>query len=240
MVHEISQFDIPDRRLLEPEAQPKAGIWMDIGEARVTRTIFGRPRIRVVCERDKKRRAWLLGGLAVILICAAGWQGWAALQRILNTPPPLPLSARIRVGPPVFDSEDFTPASRKQKTQTQILLEGMATHRPPEPRQPPVTAAGKIAAKPANAPLASKDMAPLDAHNSSLTDQMTDQTGMPQPARLPLRLKARAAAASPAAQPAANKAAAAAPAAQPLANESAAVQPPAADKQPPVPATTKP
>ena len=233
MVHEISQFDIPDRRLLEPEAQPKAGIWMDIGEARVTRTIFGRPRIRVVCERDKKRRAWMLGGLAVILICAAGWQGWVALQRILNTPPPLPLSARIRVGPPVFDSEDFTPASRKQKTQTQILLEGMATHRPPEPRQPPVTAAGKIAAKPVNAPLASKEMAPLDAHNSSLTDQ-------PQPARLPPRLKARAAAASPAAQSAANQAAAVAPAAQPLVKEDAAAQPPVEDHQPPAPVTTKP
>ena len=236
MVHEISQFDIPDRRLLEPEAQPKAGIWMDIGEARVTRTIFGRPRIRVVCERDKKRRAWMLGGLAVILICAAGWQGWVALQRILNTPPPLPLSARIRVGPPVFDSEDFTPASRKQKTQTQILLEGMATHRPPEPRQPPVTAAGKIAAKPVNAPLASKEMAPLDAHNSSLTDQ----AGMPQPARLPPRLKARAAAASPAAQSAANQAAAVAPAAQPLVKEDAAAQPPVEDHQPPAPVTTKP
>lgn len=233
MVHEISQFDIPDRRLLEPEAQPKAGIWMDIGEARVTRTIFGRPRIRVVCERDKKRRAWMLAGLAVILICAAGWQGWAALQRVLNAPPPLPLSARIRVGPPVFDSEDFTPATRKQKTQTQILLEGMATHRPPEPRQSPVTATGKIAAKPANAPLASKEMAPLDAHNSSLTDQ----AGMPQPAP---RLKARAAAASPAARPAANKAAAVAPAAQPLVKEDAAAQPPAEDHQPPAPATTKP
>lgn len=236
MVYEISQFDIPDRRLLEPEAQPKADIWMDIGEARVTRTIFGRPRIRVVCERDKKRRAWMLGGLAVILICAAGWQGWVALQRILNTPPPLPLSARIRVGPPVFDSEDFTPASRKQKTQTQILLEGMATHRPPEPRQPPVTAARKIAAKPVNAPLASKEMAPLDAHNSSLTDQ----AGMPQPARQLPRLKARAAAASPVAQSAANKAAAVAPAAQPLVKEDAAAQPPEEDRQPPAPVTTKP
>jgi hypothetical protein len=239
MVYEISQFDIPDRQLLEPEAQPKAGIWMDIGEARVTRTIFGRPRIRVICERDKKRRAWMLAGLAVILICAAGWQGWVALQRILNAPPPLPLSARIRVGPPVFDSEDFTPASRKQKTQTQILLEGMATHRPaelPEPQQPPVKAAGKIAAKPVNAPAANMPMAPLDAHNSSLADQ----AGMPQPVKLPPRLKARAAAASHAAQPAANKAAAVAPVAQPLVKEDAAAQPPAEDNQPPAPATTKP
>lgn len=239
MVYEISQFDIPDRQLLASEAQPKPGIWMDIGEARVTRTIFGRPRVRVICERDKKRRAWMLGGLVVILICAAGWQGWGALQRILNAPPPLPLSARIRVGPPVFDSEDFTPASRKQKTQTQILLEGMATHRPaepPEPQQPPVKAAGKIAAKPANALLANKPMAPLDAHNSS----SADQADMPQPAKLPPRLKARAAAASPAARPAANNAAAVAPAAQPPVREDAASQPPAEDHQPPAPVTTKP
>lgn len=239
MVHEISQFDISDRRLLEPEAQPNAGIWMDIGEARVIRTIFGRPRIRVICERDKKRRAWMLGGLAVILVCVAGWQGWLALRRILNAPPPLPLSARIRVGPPVFDSEDFSPVSMKQKTQTQILLEGMATHRlaePSEPQQPPTKATGKVAAKPVVAPLASKEMAPLDAHNSS----SADQTGIPQPAKLPPRLKAQTAAAAPAARPAANNATVVAPATQPLVKEGAASQLPVEDHQQPAPVTTKP
>ena len=126
MVHEISQFDIPDRQRLETGAQKKPGLWMDIGEAKITRTIFGRPRIRVVCERDKKRRARMLAALVFILIAIAAWRGWVALQQMLNAPPPLPLSARIRVGPPVFEPEDFTPAAKRQKTRTQILLEGMA------------------------------------------------------------------------------------------------------------------
>lgn len=133
MAYEISQFDIPDRQLLAEEVKPRPVRAMDIGEAKVTRTIFGRPRIRIICERDKKRRVWLLSVLAAILVSGAGWQGWVALQRVLSAPPPLPLSARIRVSPPVIEPEDFTPASRKQKTRMQILLEGMATHRPPEP-----------------------------------------------------------------------------------------------------------
>jgi hypothetical protein len=136
MVYEISQFDIQDRQLLTSEAHPKPGIWMDIGEAKITRTIFGRPRVRVICERDRKRRARMLWALAVILAGAAAWQGWIALQRALNAPPPLPLSARIRISPPVIDSEDFTPAAKREKSRTQILLEGMATRRPPEPQQP--------------------------------------------------------------------------------------------------------
>ena len=185
MVYEISQFDIRDRQLLAAEVKPKAAAGVDIGEARVTRTIFGRPRIRVICERDKKRRAWMLRLLAVVLVVAAASQGWVELQKMLSTPPPLPLSARMRVSPPVYDSEDFTPSNKRQKTQMQILLEGMATHRPPEPPEPlksqqsQVKASGKIAAKPGKAPgtsqprtLATNDSAPKV------------QTDVPQPASL--------------------------------------------------------
>ncbi len=187
MVYEISQFDIRDRQLLAAEVSPKAGSGMDIGEAKVIRTIFGRPRIRVICERDKKRRAWMLRLLALVLVAAAASQGWVELQKMLSTPPPLPLSARMRVSPPVYDSEDFTPANKRQKTQMQILLEGMATHRPPEPPEPlksqqsQAKASGKIAAKSGKAPgtnqsraLATNDSAPkgqADApHPANLAD----------------------------------------------------------------------
>lgn len=174
MAYEISQFDIPDRQLLAEEVKPRPVRAMDIGEAKVTRTIFGRPRIRIICERDKKRRVWLLSVLAAILVSGAGWQGWVALQRVLNAPPPLPLSARIRVSPPVIEPEDFTPASRKQKTRMQILLEGMATRRPPEPPEPLDRAARR--ADPAST---SKVL----AANENATEAQPDETQ--QPARMP-------------------------------------------------------
>ena len=76
MRHEISQFDISDRQLLATNAQPRVVRLMDIGEAKITRTIFGRTRVRVTRERDKKRRTWLLAALAVMALAAAAWQGW--------------------------------------------------------------------------------------------------------------------------------------------------------------------
>src|SRR5450756_2656023 len=95
MGHEISQFDIPDRQLLATNAQPRVDRLMDIGEAKITRTIFGRTKVRVIRERDKKRRAWLLTALAVMAIAAIAWQGWIALQQMQSAPPPLPLSCLL-------------------------------------------------------------------------------------------------------------------------------------------------
>lgn len=167
MGHEISQFDIPDRHLLAANAQPRTDRLMDIGEAKITRTIFGGAKVRVIRERDKKRRAWLLTVLAVMVIAAAAWQGWIAFQQMQSAAPPLPLSERIRVSPPVFQSEDIpaTPslARDRQRTPTQIVIDGMTTRREPAPQQPlglkasrqmadkPVTAQPLTAGKPQTA-----------------------------------------------------------------------------------------
>lgn len=197
MAYEISQFDIPDRQLLAEEVKPRPVRAMDIGEAKVTRTIFGRPRIRIICERDKQRRVWLLSVLAVILVSGAGWQGWVMLQRVLNAPPPLPLSARIRVSPPVIEPEDFTPAPRKQKTRMQILLEGMATHRPPEPPEPLARAARRADPASSSKVLAANDNAaevqpgetqqparipPQQPQDSAVEAKMDDQPTAGKPA----------------------------------------------------------
>jgi hypothetical protein len=238
MAYEISQFDIQNRQKLANEVKHKGVPVMDIGEAKVTRTIFGRPRVRVICQRDKKRRAWMLSVLAAILVSGAGWQGWVALQRALNAPPPLPLSARIKISPPVIESEDFTPEKRRQKTQMQMLLEGMATHRPPEPPEPqqaPVTTPGnvpgKIAANPAKAQGVNKHKAPLAANGAGV------QTDMPQSASpaAPAQPAVPALVPPSAAQPAASKPASAAPEKPASAAGSAALTP-AAGGQPPVPA----
>lgn len=188
MVHEISQFDIPDRQLLASNKQPGPDMSTDIGEAKITRTIFGRARIRVVRERDKKRRALLLSVLAVMALSAAAWQGWLALQRseLLVAQPPL--SERIKVGAPVFQPEDASPADnsssskRRQRTPMQALFDSMATHRPPEPQQMLGKAPGQNAEKSAAAGPAIAGKPPKAAlatsNNPAENQPEKDQTGM--------------------------------------------------------------
>jgi hypothetical protein len=222
MVHEISQFDIPDRQLLASNKQTGLDILTDIGEAKITRTIFGRAKVRVVRERDKKLRAWLLSVLAVMALSAAAWQGWVALQRseLLVAQPPL--SERIKVSAPVFNTEDAIPSDnassskRKQRTPMQTLLDSMATHRPPEPQQVIDKAPGQNAAKPAAAQpsVAGKPPKAL-ATNSSLAGNLPEknQTDLQHPSGLPAPVHpaATADAASPDTQLKAEKAAADAP-----------------------------
>jgi len=143
MVHELSQFDIPDRLLLANKPQTKAGMWTDIGEAKIINTIFGRANVRVVREQDKKRRAWLLLTLAATVLATLAWQGWTASRENETLPVP-PLSSMIRVSPPAFEPEDISiPANSRSsrnntRTPTQIVLDSMTTRREPPPRQPAV------------------------------------------------------------------------------------------------------
>ncbi|MGA7749518.1 MAG: hypothetical protein WCA63_05170 [Gallionella sp.] len=248
MVHEISQFDIPDRQLLETNAQPRAGIRSDIGEAKITRTIFGGARIRVVRERDKKLRAWLLAALAVMALAAAAWQGWIALQKseLLVAPPPL--SERIRVSAPVFQPEDVAPSAtsrserNKQRTPTQILIDSMTNRRPPAPQQP-------IGLKSPEQKAAKQDTAqpsitgkPLKASPATNLNSSKDQTDLQQPARMSAAIHsaAPADATPPATQTTANKPAAVAPAAEPMDKEDNPALSSSGNNQPSEPANAKP
>jgi hypothetical protein len=230
MVHEISQFDIPDRQLLAGNKQPGLEILTDIGEAKITRTIFGRTKVRVVRERDKKRRAWLLSALAVLALSAVAWQGWFALQRseLLVAQPPL--SERIKVSAPVFNQEDAIPSDnassskKKQRTPMQILLDSMATHRPPEPQQIPGKVSGQDVAKPAAAQPAVEGKPPkvLATTNSPVANQPEkNRTDMQHPPGMPAPVHpaATADAESPAMQPKADKAAAVVPPADSIIRE---------------------
>jgi hypothetical protein len=164
MRHEISQFDIPDRQL--PAGSAQAGSRSDIGEAKITRTIFGRARVRVIRKQDKILRAWLLGTLAVTVIAVAAWQGWVALQHSKMFAVLPPLSERISVSPPVYQPATIAPAAPRSPgkgrpesvIQTEIdSLVSNPNGRPPRPlplnnTQPmdatPVTAQPLVASKP--------------------------------------------------------------------------------------------
>jgi len=236
MGHEISQFDISDRQLLSSNAQSRVGMWIDIGEAKITRTIFGRARIRVIREQDKVRRVWLLTALLVTSMAAASWHWWIASQQAQQTlPPPLPLSATIRVSAPTFQPEytppPGTPQSRMRnsKTTTQDLLSNLTTRREPRP-QPPLDlkSSRKMAANPITAqPLpASK---PQKASPATNNDESKTQTDMQPPPKLSSPL-----------QPAENISAADDPISELLIKDAASAQSPPVDNQPPDPVSAQP
>ncbi len=80
MSHEINQLDIPDRQMKAGGARP--GNWTEIGEAKVTHSIFGRARVRIIRKQDKTRRilVWL-AGIVVVVAAAAVWQGRLTSQQ---------------------------------------------------------------------------------------------------------------------------------------------------------------
>jgi hypothetical protein len=233
MAREIGQFDIPDRQLLATKAQTRVDMRTDIGEAKIVHTIFGRAKVRIILDRDKKRRAWLLATLAVTVLVTAAWQGWIAFQQTQNVAPPI--SETVRVSAPVFQPEEMPatlPSERdKQKTPTQIVFDSMSTRREPAPQPPldlkttkqmtvkPVTAQPLITSKP--------EAASLATNNNSSNNQADIQ---PPPA--PIQPVAAIDATLPATQPEPNMPSAVAPPVEPLIKEDTPNPLPASGNQP--------
>ena len=218
MGHEISQFDIPDRQLMAGSGRP--GMWSDIGEAKITHSIFGGARVRVIRERDKVVRAWLLAVLAAIVLAVAAWQGWILLQqsKLLAATPPL--SERISIGAPVFHPEIIPPANPagrgKSESLIQTEIDSLVSNPNARPPRPPALNAGKpedaipVAAQQSITSKAQTDkpQTPLGTNNGPSLNQTNTQTHPKMPAP--------AIATPPAEQPSANKPAPAAPPAEPL------------------------
>lgn len=258
MLSEISEFDIQDRQLLATGAKPGVSISTDIGKAEITHTIFGRARVRIIRERDNKRRAWLLGALAVVAIAAAAWQGWTVLQQSGSHPASLPLSARIRVSAPTTQPENIPPTvtppsvTNRPLTPLQTEINKLMTSQKSAPQPPPgLNAPGQMAAKPVTAqslaaskPLtASKPQAaPLATSNNPLRDQ-TDKPLQPRlsaPTQPVAPSVATPRVTSPVFQPAVSSSAAVVPLADPLAKENTSTLLPAGEDQPPVTVNVQP
>jgi len=231
MGHEISQFDIPDRQLLAANSQPRVSIKSDIGEAKIIRTIFGRAKVRVIREQDRKRRAWLLTALVVTVIAVAAWQGWIIFQRMRYIAPAVPLSERIQVSDPVFRPAYIAPDPHpsKQKSvsliQTEIngLLSGPLPRRPPHglnAAAKPATSEPLMAKKPQTTPVAT-------TNNASMNQTDRQQALKPSAAIQPV---AATVATTP--QHAADIPAAVVPLAGPLAKRVASTPSPARNGQP--------
>lgn len=109
MTHDVNQLDIPDRELLAGSARPN--VWTEIGEAKITHTIFGRAKVRIVRKHDNTRRVmWLSGITAIVIATAVVWQGLIAPQQtepVQSEDLPPPVRAKAKVSPPAFQSENI-------------------------------------------------------------------------------------------------------------------------------------
>ncbi len=120
MTHDVNQPDIPDRELLAGSARPN--VWTEIGEAKITHTLFGRAKVRIIRKHDNARRIVWVTGIAAIVVAAAVWQGLPTRHpdetvQSEELPPPAP--AKQKVSPPDFQSENIAspaipPAARKE------------------------------------------------------------------------------------------------------------------------------
>ena len=171
MVYEISQFGFPERQLLVINAQSRADMTKDIGEAKVIHTIFGKAKVRVIRVQDKKRRAWSWAVLVLAVVSAVAWQGWIASQQAKSFAPP-PISATIRVSEPDFKPDFIPPATTpaavtgKPKTLLQAEINSLVSSPKsalPQPLVPkpigpvavkPILASPLLAGKPQTLPLA--------------------------------------------------------------------------------------
>ena len=251
MAYEISQFVVLNRQLLRANAQPKTAVRSDIGVAKITCTIFGRTKVRVVRKQDKLRRVWLLFGLVAAASVVVAWQWWMFTQQAEYPVVLPPLSERIKVSEPVFQPEEVSPTATRssarggQKTLTETVLGGLMTHRPPPPEPQPAALkqAEPVAAKPvATQPVTSgKPPVPLSASVKNtplknkaglqvpkLSDPIKETQTVSPVAAQPV---VPAAATPPAAQPVENKPESIAPLAKPLVKESSPVSLPAGTGQ---------
>ena len=142
MTHDVNQLDIPDRELLAGGARPN--VWTEIGEAKITYTLFGRARVRIIRKHDNTRRILWLAAITVIVIAAAVWQGLLTQHQtepVQSEDLPPPAQAKAKAGPPAFQSENIAspaipPAAIKEPdTQAQVEFDkpAIVTKRGSEP-----------------------------------------------------------------------------------------------------------
>ena len=198
MGHEISQFDIQDRQLLAGIPLSKTAKYRDIGEAKVTRTIFGKSKVRVIREQDKDLHTTLLLILVFTMTSAAIWQGFVISQQAeLREPALPPLSERIKVGAPIFQPAFTPPSSGKSsrnspRVRSTAEIYNLTTRREPPPPQKPLKIQNAENAAPKPATAANKPQASTPATGNSAAE---NNTAIQQPAILsdPIRPVATAA-----------------------------------------------
>lgn len=245
MGYEISQFDIPDRKLPATNVQSKAGKRKDLGEAKITHTIFGKPKVRIIRDQDKSQRAWLLRALAMTVLAAASWEWWVASQQTEPLEPP-PLKETIRVSAPAFQPEYIPPAATAPSVRNRPAMPPQTIVNTPAPVQKsvpqPLKPAVQTPAKPvaASPPITST----LQPASPAATNTSKSQVGLQPPPKLSAPIQPTVPVAPritlPVAHPAASSPVAVAPYAVPPVEEDTSTLSPAVDKLLPDPVKEQP
>ncbi len=184
MWYEISQYDIPNRQLLATNRKPGADRWTEIGEVKITHTIFGKAKVSVTREQDKKRRKWLLAVVVftVTALVAAVWQGWISLhpgKLFQSETAPLPSSEGEGAKAPYFHPDYLGPYAIPPSLENKPLTlpQNIATN----------PAASHVTAPPlllkASEPIAAKPVVPQPLP-ASKPQTSSSQTSIPQAATL--------------------------------------------------------
>lgn len=233
MGYEISQFDILNRQLMASNPQPGTGKVSDIGEAKVTRTLFGRARVRVIRDQDRKRRTWLLAVLFAAVAVATAWEGWVIFQRVVHKPAPAPMSDRIWVSPPVFRPAHIAPDHSQSKLKPESLIQSEINSllSGPLPRHPPPGLKAKSIA--AEKLIASESMIKNKPLADTTKTASVNKPGKPDNRPAVTQPAAKMQAGTP--QPSVNQPAEPVQAANPLVKGGAAATSPTENGQPPDP-----
>jgi hypothetical protein len=227
MMHEISQLDIPDRQLLPTNAQRGVNMWTDIGEARITHTIFGKAKVRIIRKHDL-----LLTALMVMATAAAAvaWQTWSTSQQTELPQGADPASSLSATAQPADQAASLPPLPAISPAQTEVSIPAnsqKSAQQVPDSKSPEQMAEKALKAQPL---LASKPQtAPLATGNNTSKNQTDMQQASGSGS--PKQLAAPAIATPSAAQPAANRPEAVAP----LVKEETSTQVSAGDPQPAAP-----
>ncbi len=230
MSHKDSQSDTPERKHLKSNGEP----FTDIGEVKITQTLFGKIKIQEIHKQDNNSRSGLLTAIWVSAIAAISVLGWIATHQpetLPGTDPAATLSSGAQQDPTDSRTENSltTPAATgKSKSLTQTDIGKPASVPKSTAQQPAVL---KATAQQYVKPVTSQVSNAGKPQSTSIdTNNMPSkiQSDMQQPAKLapPSQQVAPAVASPPAIQPAEKPSATAAPAVAPLVKQDSPIPSP--------------
>lgn len=184
MQYDMERFDQP----LVDEAQPKAHVWTDIGEAEVEHSIFGKARVRVHRKQDEIRGAvrWTL--LTVVIVFGAVWlvNGVSRQPAIVFVAPTEPVVAlptpEVQQSVPVQTKPSVIPpvAVRKPLPQLQAAsasgASAPAVARPAPVSPRPVAMGAPLAVKPIEPAAQATSAGPADLQAPAVASSAVTST----------------------------------------------------------------
>ena len=133
MEHELSQFEIPSRRLLANGAPLGECMPTDIGKAEIAHTFFGRARIRIVREQAKSHNKLLLFAVITAVVAGAVWHLSQQAEQPVEEVTPQPINEKVQISAPEFQPEPAIPPVTQPAQPKQPTYPAVEVSRVPAP-----------------------------------------------------------------------------------------------------------